>query len=441
MVGTPVEAAGPASGNFQPPLLQSLQPSAHRPAIHTAIRGNHLMSIANPPISDDSLKTVSYGLMPGGGDDEIDVQSEEMLVNMGPQHPSTHGVLRIVLRTDGEMVLEAVPHLGYLHRCKEKIGENLAYYQYIGYTDRLDYLAAMNNNHAWSMAVEKLADVEVPIRAEYIRVLASELNRIASHLVSFGAYGLDMGAFTPFLYAFREREYILDLFEQLCGARLTLSYINVGGVTWDLPPLFLEKLTEFLDYFEPKIDEYNDLLSFNHIFIKRTSNIGVASKEMCIRYALSGPMIRGSGLPLDLRRDRPYSIYDRLEFDVCVGSGMKGTLGDCWDRYWVKMQEMKQCIRILRQCIAQMPDGPYRAKLPRNMKVPPGEVYAEYENPRGHLGFYIESQGGVIPYRVKIRGPSFVNLAVTSELCRNVLLADVPAIVGSIDIVMGEVDR
>jgi NADH-quinone oxidoreductase subunit D len=399
------------------------------------------MSIATPPLSDPRVKTVAYGLAPGGGNDDIDVESEEMLVNMGPQHPSTHGVLRIVLRTDGEMVLEAVPHLGYLHRCKEKIAENLAYYQYIGYTDRLDYLAAMNNNHAWAMAVEKLADIEVPQRAEYIRVLASELNRIASHLVSFGAYGLDLGAFTPFLYAFREREYILDLFEQLCGARLTLSYINVGGCTWDLPPQFLEKLTEFLDYFEPKIDEYNDLLSFNHIFIKRTGNVGVIPKDMAIDYALSGPVIRGSGIPLDLRRDRPYSVYDKLEFDVCVGDGSRGTLGDCWDRYWVKMAEMKQCVRILRQCIAQMPDGAFRAKLPRAMKVPAGEVYAEYENPRGHLGFYIESQGGVIPYRVKIRGACFVNLAVTGALCRNVLLADVPAIVGSIDIVMGEVDR
>ncbi len=390
---------------------------------------------------DPNTTTVDYALLPGGGDEQMDVESEEMLVNMGPQHPSTHGVLRIVLRTDGEMVLEAVPHLGYLHRCKEKIAENLAYYQYIGYTDRLDYLAAMNNNHAWSMAVEKLADIEVPTRAEYIRVLAAELNRIASHLVSFGTYGLDMGAFTPFLYAFREREYILDLFEQLCGARLTLSYINIGGVTWDLPPGFLEKLTEFLDYFEPKIDEYNDLLSFNHIFIKRTANVGVCSKEQCIQYALSGPMIRGSGIPLDLRRDRPYSIYETLDFDVIVGSGMKGQVGDCWDRYWVKMQEMKECVKILRQVIAQMPEGSFRAKLPRAMKVPPGEVYAEYENPRGHLGFYIESQGGAIPYRVKIRGPSFVNLAITGELCRNVLLADVPAIVGSIDIVMGEVDR
>jgi NADH-quinone oxidoreductase subunit D len=350
-------------------------------------------------------------------------------------------VLRLVLRTDGEMVLEAVPHLGYLHRSKEKIAENLAYYQYVGYTDRLDYLAAMNNNHAWAMAVEKLAGIEVPQRAEYIRIIASELNRIASHLVSFGTYGLDMGAFTPFLYAFREREYILDLFEQLCGARLTLSYINVGGVHWDLPPMFLEKLSEFLDYFEPKIDEYNDLLSFNHIFIKRTANVGVLSKDLAISYACSGPMIRGSGIPLDLRRDRPYSIYPRLDFDVITGDGRMGTLGDCWDRYWVKMAEMKQCVKILRQCIAQIPDGAHRAKIPRAMKVPPGEVYAEYENPRGHLGFFIESQGGPIPYRVKIRGPSFVNLAVTGDLCRDVLLADVPAIVGSIDIVMGEVDR
>src|SRR2546421_9903425 len=331
------------------------------------------MSLATPPL--ENTKTVSYGLAPGAVDEDIDVQSEEMLVNMGPQHPSTHGVLRIVLRTDGEMVLEAVPHLGYLHRCKEKIGENLAYYQYVGYTDRLDYLAAMNNNHAWAMAVEKLADIEVPQRAEWIRVLASELNRIASHLVSFGTYGLDMGAFTPFLYAFREREYILDLFEQLCGARLTLSYINVGGVTWDLPPLFLEKLTEFLDYFEPKIDEYNDLLSFNHIFIKRTGNVGVISKAQCISYALSGPVIRGSGIPLDLRRDRPYSIYEKLEFDVCVGDGSRGALGDCWGRYWVKMQELREGVKILRQCIGQIPDGAYRAKIPRNLKVPAGGVF------------------------------------------------------------------
>ncbi len=391
--------------------------------------------------TDTSQQT--YALL--GGEKDIDqpfdVESEEMIVNMGPQHPSTHGVLRIELRTDGESVIEATPHLGYLHRCKEKIGENLPYYQYIGYTDRLDYLAAMNNNLAWSIAVEQLAGITVPRRAEFIRVIACELNRIASHLVSFGTYGLDMGAFTPFLYAFREREYILDLFEQMCGARLTLSYINIGGVTWDFPPGFVDKLTEFLDYFEPKIDEYNRLLTYNHIFVKRTAKLGVISRQLAIDWALSGPCIRASGVPMDLRRDRPYSVYPELEFDVVVGKGELGAPGDCWDRYWIKMAEMKECCRIIRQCVAMLPDGLFRAKIPRNMKVPAGEIYFEAENPRGHLGFYIESQGGTIPSRVKIRGPSFVNLAVLPELVRGVLIADIPAIVGSIDIVMGEVDR
>jgi NADH-quinone oxidoreductase subunit D len=378
------------------------------------------------------------------GDDtgaSADLPTEELLLNMGPQHPSTHGVLRMELRTDGEMVLGATPHIGYLHRCKEKIGENLPYIQFVGYTDRLDYLSAMNNNVAWAMAVEQLAGIEVPRRAEFIRVLAAELNRIASHLVSFGTYGLDMGAVTPFLYAFREREYVLDLFEQLCGARLTLSYVNVGGVTWDLPPRFLDRVGEFLDYFEPRIDEYDRLLSSNHIFVKRTAGVGVCSPKQCIDYALTGPLARGSGLELDLRRSPGYSVYPELDFTVCVGSGQRGRLGDCWDRYWVRMLELRESVRICRQCIERMPRGEFRAKLPRNLRIPPGEVYLESENPRGQLGFFIESQGGPIPYRVKIRGPSFVNLAVSGELCRNVLLSDVPAIIGSIDIVMGEVDR
>jgi len=420
--------------------------------LHTSVAyerfrtGRRLPRRYNPVVmsvreTGDEMAERSYVLAPGAADEEADVASEEMLINMGPQHPSTHGVLRLLLRTDGELVLDATPHIGYLHRCKEKIAENLAYYQNVGYTDRLDYLAAMNNNHAWAMAVEKLADIEIPRRAEFIRVIAAELNRIASHLVTFGSFGLDMGAFTPFLYAFREREYILDLFEQLCGARLTTSYINVGGVTWDMPPAFLDKVVEFIDYFEPKIDEYNELLSYNHIFVKRTASVGVLRPETAIAYACSGPVIRGSGIPLDLRRDRPYSIYGELEFNVCVGHGAKGAPGDCWDRYFVRLMEMKECCRIIRQCVRLMPDGPFRAKLPRAMRVPPGEVYVEYENPRGHLGFYIESHGGPIPYRVKIRGPSFVNLAVLPELCRGVLLADVPAILASIDVVMGEVDR
>ena len=378
--------------------------------------------------------------------DQSDVQTEEMLVNMGPQHPSTHGVLRVVLRTDGEMVLEAVPHIGYLHRCAEKIGENVAYYQYIPYTDRMDYLAGMNENWAFCRAVEQLAGLELPKRAECIRVIIGELNRIASHLVSFGTYGLDIGAFTPFLYAFREREYVLDLFEMVCGARLTYSYFTIGGSIHDLPEGFLDKLVEFLDYLEPKILEYNNLLTYNQIFIKRTAHVGVIPEDMAIRYALTGPVIRGSGIPYDIRRDNPYSLYPELDFDVIVGEGEIGTLGDCWDRYIVRMKEMIESCKIIRQTIKMTPpagdgQGQYRLKLSRNFKPKPGEVYVETENPRGILGFYLESQGGPMPYRCKARAATFCNLSVLTEMCRDVLLADVPAIVGSIDIVMGQVDR
>ncbi len=380
------------------------------------------------------------------GEHQADVKTEEMLVNMGPQHPSTHGVLRVVLRTDGEMVLEAVPHIGYLHRCAEKIGESVAYFQYIPYTDRMDYLAGMNENWAFCRAAETLGGVELPRRAEFIRVIVCELNRLASHLVSYGTYGLDIGAFTPFLYAFREREYVLDLFEMICGARLTYSYFTIGGSTHDLTDDQCAKIVEFLDYFEPKVPEYNDLLSYNQIFIKRTANVGPISADLCWKYALTGPVIRGSGIPYDLRRDKPYSVYPELDFDVCVGRGEVGVVGDCWDRYIVRMKEIEQSCRIIRQALKMMPpssdsgDGRYRVKL-KAFKPDPGEVYIETENPRGVLGFYLESQGGPIPYRCKARAATFCNLSVTHELCRGVLLADVPAIIGSIDVVMGQVDR
>jgi len=400
----------------------------------------------------DMTTTQTYVIQKPDSDktDQQDVQTEEMLVNMGPQHPSTHGVLRIVLRTDGEMVLEAVPHIGYLHRCAEKIGENVPYYQYIPYTDRMDYLAGMNENWAFCRAVEELADIELPRRAELIRVIVCELNRIASHLVSFGTYGLDIGAFTPFLYAFREREYILDLFEMICGARLTYSYFTIGGSTYDLTDDMVNKIGEFLDYFEPKVKEYNDLLSYNQIFIKRTANVGVISEKMCTDYALTGPVIRGSGIAYDLRRPlegKGYSAYDEMDFDVCVGKGEVGELGDCWDRYIVRMLEMIESCKIIRQAIKMLPapdsgdQGKYRVKLPRNFKPKPGEVYVETENPRGVLGFYLESQGGPMPYRCKARAATFCNLSVTNALCRDILLADVPAIIGSIDVVMGQVDR
>ncbi len=377
-----------------------------------------------------------------------ELRTEEMLINMGPQHPSTHGVLRLMLRTDGELVLEAIPHIGYLHRCAEKIGENLAPFQFIPITDRLDYLAAMINNHAFSLAVEKLIGMQIPERASYIRVIMDELNRIASHLVSFGSYGLDMGAFTPFLYGFREREYILDLFEAACGARLTYSYLTIGGATQDLPDGFLESLAKFLDYFEPKIDEYNDLLSFNYIFVKRTAGVGVISAAEAIAYGLTGPCLRGSGVKWDLRKCQPYEIYDRFEFDIPVGQpGGAGPIppevvvGDCWSRYWVRMQEMKQSVRILRQCLKQIPAGEHKAKVPRVLKLPAKEVYFEAEGARGQLGFLVVGNGTQIPRRVKVRGPSFCNLSIATHVCRNVLLADVAAIIGSIDVVMGEVDR
>ncbi|MBI4717186.1 MAG: NADH-quinone oxidoreductase subunit D [Planctomycetes bacterium] len=377
-----------------------------------------------------------------------DLRTEEMLVNMGPQHPSTHGVLRLVLRTDGEMVLEAIPHIGYLHRCAEKIGENLQPYQYIPYTDRMDYLAGMNNNQAYALAVERLCGLKVPPRGQAIRVIFAELNRIASHLVSLGTYGLDMGAFTPFLYCFREREMILDLFEAACGARLTYSYITIGGVHDDLPEGWVDRLREFLDYFEPKIDDYNNLLSFNHIFVKRTGRVGVISPEDAVGFGLTGPVLRGSGVRWDLRKVLPYDGYEQYEFDVPIGQagGSNGipegiTVGDCWNRYFVRVLEMVQSVRIIRQALDRLPAGEFRAPKSTSLKLPNDEVYVEVENPRGQLGFYVRGDGSAIPYRVKARGPSFCNLSIATYTCKDILLADVPAIIGSIDVVMGEVDR
>ncbi len=387
-----------------------------------------------------------------------DVRTEEMLVNMGPQHPATHGVLRVVLRTDGELVLEAVPHIGYLHRCAEKIGENLQAYQFVPKTDRMDYLAAMNNNHGFALAVERLAGLEIPDRASTIRIIVCELNRIASHLVSFGTYGMDMGAFTPFLYAFREREMILDLLEQACGARLTYSYITPGGVTHDLPEGFVERCREFLDYFEPKIAEYNSLLTYNYIFIKRTAGVGVISADQALAWGLTGPCLRGSGVRWDLRKCAPYDIYDRFEFEIpvalpaggalAVPAGMPPTtvpesvvVGDCWSRYAIRVVEMYWSALIVRQALDQLPEGAHQGKIPKTLKLPADEVYFEVENPRGQLGFLIVGDGSAIPARVKARGPSFCNLSVLHQVGRNCLVADIPAIIGSIDVVMGEVDR
>jgi len=367
--------------------------------------------------------------------------TQEMLINMGPQHPSTHGVLRVILRTDGEVVVNARPDVGYLHRALEKIGERVTYGQFMPFTDRLDYLASMNCNAAWAWTVEKLAGIEVPERAEYIRVIMCELNRIASHLIAFGSFTADMGAFTPFLYAIRERERINDLFEDVCGNRLTYNYVRIGGVSADLPEGFLEKTREFLDYFEPKIPEYNKLISYNKIFVHRLADVAVISPEEAIAYGLTGPNLRGSGVRFDLRRDEPYSVYPKLEFDVCVGTGERGTVGDCFDRYMVRIYEMRESARILRQAIAQIPDGPVQAKVPRVFKPAAGEVYFRAENPRGETGIYLISDGTVNPYRLKIRAPSFVTMNIFEKVTKGLMIADIVAVIGSFDIILPEIDR
>ncbi|GAB6164896.1 NADH-quinone oxidoreductase subunit D [Thermostilla marina] len=390
---------------------------------------------------------------------EVDVRTEELLINMGPQHPSTHGVLRLVLRTDGEVVTEVVPHIGYLHRCAEKIGEHVTARQWIPYTDRMDYLAAMNMNLGWALTVEKLMDRQVSEKTRHLRVMICELNRIASHLVAAGAYGLDLGSFTPFLYCFREREKILNLFEALCGARLTYSYITVGGVMVDLPDGWIEACEAFLDQFEPVIADLHAVLTTNAIFIKRTAGIGVLSAEKAIAYGCTGPVLRGSGVDWDLRRDgEPFytRMYDGYTFDVvvardgryaCDPAGPKvpdeAVVGDCWHRFFVRMLEVCQSMKLIRQAIDKYrtAEDDVDPPIKINEKLPPGTAYLETEAPKGQMGFMIVSQGGTTPWRVRARSSSFCNLSVTGELCRGCLLADVPAIVGSLDIVLGEIDR
>jgi NADH-quinone oxidoreductase subunit D len=366
---------------------------------------------------------------------------EEMLINMGPQHPSTHGVLNKVLKTDGEIIDEVFPQIGYLHRGLEKIAERLNYHQFIPYTDRIDYISAMNCNFAYALAIEKLAGIEVPKRADYIRVIMAELNRISSHLIFMGTMGLETGAFTPLLYGFREREEILDLFEMTCGQRLTYNYIRIGGVSADLPSGFIDKARSFCNLLEKRIKEYHNLLSYNRIFINRMANIGVLPQDLAIAYGVSGPNLRGSGVKWDLRKNEPYSVYPELEFDVPVGRGEVGTPGDSWDRYIVRMKEMEQSIRLIRQALDKIPDGEVRSKVPRLFKPPPGEVYVRAENPRGELGFYVVSDGSTNPYRLKIRAPSFSNLSAVPPISKGAMIADFVLLLGSFDIVLPEIDR
>jgi NADH-quinone oxidoreductase subunit D len=378
-------------------------------------------------------------------------QPEEMILNMGPQHPSTHGVLRLELITDGEIIKEVIPHMGYLHRCFEKHAESLTYQQTIPFTDRLDYMASMNNSHAWVMGVERMMGIadQIPRRIEYTRVLVCELNRIASHLIAIGTYGIDIGAFTPFLWCFRDREHIMGMLEWASGARMLYNYIWVGGLSYDLPVGFEERCAEFINYFKPKLSELNQLLTDNQIFISRTANVGVLPLDVAISYGCSGPMLRGSGLKWDLRRIDEYSVYSELEFEVPVGKGEIGQTGDCWNRYKVRVDEIVESIHIIEQCLERLtkeltrtPDFDPRAKLPRKITPKAQDFYVRSENPKGELGFYFISDGkSEIPIRVKARGPSFNNLSVISEISRGVMIADLVAIIGSIDIVLGEVDR
>ncbi len=361
----------------------------------------------------------------------------DMMMNMGPQHPSTHGVFRMVLTVSGERIVGIEPYIGYLHRGTEKLCEMYNYRQIIELFDRLDYVASFNNELVFCMATEKLMGLQVPERAQYIRVILSELNRIASHLLFYGAFGNDAGALTPFLYGFRERERIQALFESVSGARMMHGYFRVGGVYRDVPQDFDENLRALVPFLREGIQEMDDLLSENEIFITRTKGIGVLKAQDAIDFGVSGPILRASGVPEDLRRSEPYLVYDQLKFDIPVGQN-----GDCYDRYWVRMQEMYHSLRIVEQALDQMPQGPVLAQLPRGILRPPrGEVYARAENPRGELGVYLVSEGRDKPYRVKIRAPSFCNLMSLETMLKDCYIADCVVILGSIDLCLGDVDR
>jgi NADH-quinone oxidoreductase subunit D len=360
----------------------------------------------------------------------------EMELNFGPQHPSTHGVLRIILKVDGEKIIEAIPDIGYLHRGTEKLFETETYAMAIPHTDRMDYVAAATSNHAYCLTVEKLLGVAIPRRAQLIRVMLDELQRISSHLVWLGTSGIDLGAVTPFWYCFREREQILDFFEEYCGARLTLNCMRIGGLPFDLTPHWAESVAEFIDDFPSRVDDYETLLTDNRIWKKRTVGIGVISAEECIEWGLTGPILRGSGVEWDLRRAQPYECYDEIDFVVPTGSN-----GDTYDRYLVRIAEMRQSARIIRQCLDRLEPGEIKGKVPRVIKPPAEEIYASIESPKGEIGFYLVSNGTNKPYRLHVRPPSFINLQALPRLARGHLVSDLVALIGTVDIVLGEVDR
>ena len=373
----------------------------------------------------------------GGTTCKMAIRTEPFILNMGPQHPSTHGVFRMRVTLDGEVVVDVEPVVGYLHRGIEKLAEGRTYTQNIPFTDRLDYLASMTNNLAYVLAAEKLAEIRVPERAEYLRIIMAEMMRISSHLMAVGFFLNDLGAMmTPVLYMWREREKLLDLFEMVCGQRLTYNYMRVGGVSHDIPEEFLPALKRFVAEMPGFIDEYDQFLAQNEILLVRSKGVGVLPKDLAINIAASGPVLRASGVKWDIRRADPYSIYDRFDFDIPVGSA-----GDCYDRYWVRVQEMRQSVRILEQAIPQLPEGEVCAEVPQLLRPPVGEVYGRIEAPKGELGFYLVSDNSIAPYRFHIRPPTLINLTALRDMVIGWKVADLIITFGSIDVCLGEIDR
>jgi NADH-quinone oxidoreductase subunit D len=364
------------------------------------------------------------------------VETVDMMLNMGPQHPATHGVFRMVLSIDGEHVVDVEPHIGYLHRGSEKLCEHESYGQIVTLFDRLDYVSNLNNELAFVRAVEQLMEISVPERAMYIRVILCELNRIASHLLFAGTYAIDLGAMTPVMYSFRERERIQNMFEAVTGARMMHNYIRIGGVHEDVPADFVPRVYQLLTELEKGIKETDQLLTFNEVFLARTRGVGVIDAKTAISCGLTGPSLRGSGIAYDVRKDDPYEIYRHIDFEIPVGE-----FGDSWDRYWVRIQECYQSLSIIEQCLSQFPEGDTMVQMRRIVRPPKGEIYSHSENPRGDIGVYLVSDGSDKPYRLKVRPPSFCNLVALRPLMRNAYVADAVTILGSLDIVLGEVDR
>jgi len=364
------------------------------------------------------------------------LDANELILNMGPQHPATHGVLRVILRLDGEKVLGLECVIGYLHRGVEKIAEHRTYTMFNPYVDRMDYVAAVSNGLGYCEAVEKLLNIEAPPRANYIRVILTELNRVASHQLWLGTHALDIGAMTPLFYTFRDREEILKIFEKYCGARLTTHAFRIGGCQYETYEGFEKDVKKFISFVAPKIDEYEELLTTNRIWVERTKNVGTISAKDCIAYGVTGPVLRASGVKWDIRKAQPYAAYSKFDFEVPTGQN-----GDTYDRYLVRMAEMRQSLRIIQQAVDGIPEGPIMAKVSKVMKPPVGEIYHSIEAPKGELGYFIVSDGSTQPYRVRVRPPSFVNLQALDLMCRGQLVADVIAVIGTLDIVLGEVDR